>query len=292
MRKRPSGWTQPYTDENARSSSIYQFPHRSWIAIRIAEPGIPAFMLSQTVKTAIPFDTGLKYTDPTTLAVACQSAAGANSALQLGQFAADFTPTSMLGAQAEDDPNGSYPFFGRPLTNLQAALEFGSASFVLFGPGLFPEYHFVAGLFPNDDVNQIPMGLQYTDVARWIKLMRAASPYEPNRMMSETFQISCQTGPSGPFDDHLREIRVPVLYLGAAGGFGNAGLHTLSLLGSKDVQTQIVALHGPNQAGLDFAHADLLNARNAQDLVWSRIDQWLTAHSYDDDVCSADQSMR
>ena len=142
-------------------------------------------MLSQTVKTAIPFDTGLKYTDPTTLAVACQSAAGANSALQLGQFAADFTPTSMLGAQAEDDPNGSYPFFGRPLTNLQAALEFGSASFVLFGPGLFPEYHFVAGLFPNDDVNQVRMGLQYTDVSRWIKLMRAASPYEPNRMMSE-----------------------------------------------------------------------------------------------------------
>src|SRR5215472_6838129 len=133
------------------------------------------------VKGAIPFDTALKYSDSTAVAFACKAAADANSSLQAGQFAL-FFPDAGLGALAEDDPNGSFPFFGRPLTNLQAALEAGAALFVLFGPSYAPEYHFVAGTFPNNDVNQVPTGLQYTDVSRWIKFVRAASLYMPSLM--------------------------------------------------------------------------------------------------------------
>jgi len=71
---------------------------------------------------------------------------------------------------------------------------------------------------------------------------------------------------------------VPVLYVGAGGGFGDFGLYTTTLLGSTDVQTHIVQLQ-PDPARLfDFGHADLFNATDAPSLVWQPILDWLQAH--------------
>ncbi len=235
----------------------------------------------QRVKGAIPFDGAMKYTDGAIVAYACRQAAAHDTSLQRGEFRSDNTVLPLLAGLAEDDPNSPSSVLGPLFTNRQALLQIGAAAFALFGPSFAPQYHFVAGEFPNSDLTQKPTGLQYTDLTRFTKFMRAASPYMPIPLLRDTFQVSCKAGSSGRFDDHLSDIRIPILYVGARGGFGTSGLGMLSMLGSTQIETLYVALQPQNEAGLDFAHVDLLNARNAQSLVWSGIDQWLTVHAND-----------
>jgi hypothetical protein len=236
------------------------------------------------VKGAIPFDGALKFADPGAVAFSCSQAAALEASLRAGQFGTDFTVWSLLGSLAEEHPDDPSPLLGPPFTNRQALLQIGAAAFALFGPSVAPQYHFVAGVFPNDDLTQIPTSLQYTDLSRFVKFARAANPYMPTRMLRDSSQISCESGPTGPFDNSLRAIQIPILYVGARGGFGTSGLATLNLLGSTNIETLMVSLRPQNQAGLDFGHVDLVHARNAEDLVWSGIDRWLAAHA-EDGVC-------
>src|SRR5439155_5769425 len=149
-----------------------------------------------------------------------------------------------------------------PYTNLQASLTLGAATFQLNPKFVAPYYHFVGGTFPGGDITQIPTGLVYTKVSRWNDFLISATPYEPVQMESDTYAISCGDG-SPSFDNHLGDITVPVLYVGAGGGFGSEGLYTLTLLGSKDVSSKIISFYPPNQAAYDFAHVDLWNAQDA-----------------------------
>ena len=231
------------------------------------------------VKAAIPFDGALKFAEPEAVAFMCAQAAGLNDALRAGQFSTDISVWSLSGQLTEEHPDDPSPILGPPFTNKQGLLQVGAAIFALFGPSFTPQYHFVAGVFPNDDLTKIPTDLQYTDFSRFTKIARAASPYMPTRMLRDFYQISCASGPSGPFDNNLDAIRASVLYVGARGGFGTAGLATLNLLGSTSIETLLVALRPQAAQGLDFGHADLLNARNAPELVWAGIDRWLTAHA-------------
>ena len=97
--------------------------------------------------------------------------------------------------------------------------------------------------------------------------------------------ITC--GDANPsYSDSLSLIRIPVLYIGAAGGEGDLGLYTLTQLGSRDIQHDVVSFYPPDQAALDFGHDDLLAADNAQEVVWSKIIlHWLQDHA-DDNSCS------
>jgi hypothetical protein len=76
----------------------------------------------------------------------------------------------------------------------------------------------------------------------------------------------------------LGDITVPVLYVGAGGGFGDSGLYTTTLLGSTDVTSHIVSLVPAAQPAIDFGHADLFQGTNAQSLVWQPILTWLQVH--------------
>ena len=69
-----------------------------------------------------------------------------------------------------------------------------------------------------------------------------------------------------------------MLYLGAAGGFGEAGVYTTTLLGSSDVSVHLVSLLPPELAVSDFGHGDLFQADDAQTLVWEPLLAWLEAH--------------
>lgn len=66
-----------------------------------------------------------------------------------------------------------------------------------------------------------------------------------------------------PFDDHLAKVRVPVLELGAAGGFGTKADYSTTLVGSKDVTRLVVRLLPGGQEATDFGYVDLWQARNA-----------------------------
>jgi hypothetical protein len=209
----------------------------------------------------------------------CDFADGTAADLAAGIYAYDTTVVVQVGQLAITDPNGVSPIFGPPYTNLDASLTFGAATYQIDAPNLFAEfYHFVGGTFPDGNIWGIPDGLVYTSIPEWNNFLGSPSPFEAIRMIYDTYTISCGAG-SSPFDNHLNEITVPVLYVGAGGGFGSNGLYTLTLLGSQDVSSLIVSFYPPEQAAFDFGHADLFHSQDAENLVWSPIYQWLSRHN-------------
>lgn len=234
------------------------------------------------VSGLIPVDTLLETNDEGSRASTCGAVAELNAQIASGNYVST-NPLDEFGALAESDPTGASPFIPG-VTNYQAVLIIGAAPF----PSLTPFYHWLAGVFPQNDPAQIPVGFAHTDVSRFNAFLKAARPHEPNAMMRDTMQVTCETGPSGPFDNHLRDIKVPVLYLGAAGGIGTFGDFTLSLLRNSRVERHVVRLLPPGQEMLDYGHMDLFYGRNAQELAWRKLDRWLFAQTYRD-VCSCNE---
>jgi hypothetical protein len=237
----------------------------------------------RNVRAYIPVDNSFKIQDPAIKGTICGFADATAADLAAGIYAYSSALNVELGQLAITDPNGESPIFGPPYTNLDASLTVGAALYQLNGPTFFAEfYHFVGGTFPGGDIWGIPNGLVYTPISRWNNFLVSASPFEAVRMEHDTYTISCGAH-STPFDNHLNDITVPVLYVGAGGGFGRYGLYTLTLLvGSQDVSNLIVSFYPPEQAAFDFGHGDLFLAQDAKDLVWSPIYQWLSEHDEKD----------
>jgi hypothetical protein len=226
-------------------------------------------------------DIYLKTDVPQLKAFACQRQQNTEAILASGQAAADVGGLiALLGTLAATDPNGSSILNGPPFnlpgyTNREAGLLVGEATFGLQG-GLEPApfYHFTGGTFGADGK---PTGLLYSNEADLFAFERGASPFQPNRELAEADAATCEQTDVA-FDDHLGEITVPVLYIGAGGGFGEFGVYTTTLLGSADVTTHIVSLVPAEARIVDFGHADLFLANNAETLVWQPLLDWVQAH--------------
>jgi len=149
---------------------------------------------------------------------------------------------------------------------------FVGASTYVFSPST-PTYHLVAGVFESG----ISVNLQYTLPDVWIGAMAEYSPYMPNLRRYEVAASICGEEDL-PYNDHLAEITVPVLYVGAAGGWGEYGLYVTTLLGSTDVTSHIIQLHPPEEVLLDFGHSDIHSAENAVSLVFPAIANWIENH--------------
>ncbi|HEX6900250.1 MAG TPA: hypothetical protein VF789_11075 [Thermoanaerobaculia bacterium] len=229
----------------------------------------------------IPVDIYLKTDVPQLKAFACQRQQNTEAILASGQAAADVGGLiALLGTLAATDPTGSSILNGPPFnlpgyTNREAGLLVGEATFGLQG-GLEPApfYHFTGGNFGADGK---PTGLLYSNDADLFSFERGASPFQPNRELAEADAATCEQTDVA-FDDHLGEITVPVLYIGAGGGFGEFGVYTTTLLGSADVTTHVVSLVPAEARIVDFGHADLFLANNAETLVWQPLLDWVRAH--------------
>jgi hypothetical protein len=81
-----------------------------------------------------------------------------------------------------------------------------------------------------------------------------------------------------PFDDHLSQIAVPILFAGAAGGFGQTGYYSTTLTASTDITKFTVQIQADDQRAIDFGHADTVLAKDADTLVWKPILDWIVAH--------------
>jgi pimeloyl-ACP methyl ester carboxylesterase len=249
-----------------------------WIGYALLNQESQMRMEERNVQAYIPVENSFKVQDPAFRATMCDFADGTAADLAAGIYAYDTSVVVEVGQLAITDPNGVSPVFGPPYTNLDASLTFGAATYQINAPNLFAEfYHFVGGTFPGGNIWGIPDGLVYTTIPEWNNLLVSASPFEAVRMEHDTYTISCGEI-STPFDNHLSDITVPVLYVGAGGGFGSNGLYTLTFLGSQDVSSLIVSFYPPEQAAFDFGHADLFHAQDAENLVWSPIYQWLSQH--------------
>lgn len=224
------------------------------------------------VRGFIPVDIYLKTDDAQLRAFACQREQNTEAAIAAGQ---DANPTgglvALLGTLAVADPSGT-SFLNPALTNRQAGLLVGEATFTLQG-GLEPApfYHFTGGVF---DAFGAPAGLSYSNEADLFSFEQAASPFQPNRELADADAATCGTT-DVLFDDHLGDITVPVFYVGAEGGFGAYGLYTTTLLGSTDVTSLVVSKGTPRL--FDYGHADLFLANDAQDLVWEPLLEWIHA---------------
>ncbi len=227
----------------------------------------------------IPVDVYLKTDDAQQRQDACARFLSTSANVKSGIFANDtgknFAP---LGLLAQVDPQGetSVPAF-KPLTNEQTGHLVGAATFLLVDPPPVPAYHFTGGLW---DSSGKVSGLAYTDPARWFDFVSKGKPYQPFQQIADAEASTCDDPSIAdvPFDDHLHDITVPVLYVGAGGGYGSSGVYTTTLLGSSDVSTNVVELYPEEQRLLDLGHGDIFYADDADALFWSSIKGFILSH--------------
>jgi len=207
----------------------------------------------------------------------CEAAANFKAQLDAGTYqASQGVLLATVGNLAASDPKGASPlppFNG--LTNYQAALIVGASQSANGTPG----WHFVSGKF-EDPNSPIPSGLLYTQPARWIKTISSVPPHQPLRTTYEMRACVCDEE-DVTFDDYISEIRVPILYLGAQGGFGTYGHYSASLTGSTDITNYTVSLQPPDKRILDFGHGDIVLADNARQAMWEPLRKWLASHNRD-----------
>ena len=233
------------------------------------------------VRGFIPVDIYLKTDVPQLRAFACQRLANTEAAIAAGAYASSSGGLiAALGTLAVADPGGLSFLDGPPFnlpgfTNRQAALLVGEETFVfLAGLPPTPFYHFTGGTF---DTQGAPSGLLYSNAADLFAFEQGAAPLQPNRELADADEATCgQT--AVPFADRLGEITVPVLYVGAGGGFGEYGVFNTTLLASTDVTVHVVHKVPLDQRLVDYGHADLFLANDAQALAWQAILDWIGAH--------------
>ncbi|MBM7119217.1 hypothetical protein [Archangium primigenium] len=158
-------------------------------------------------------------------------------------------------------------------TNRQAALLAGAATWRLQGLPIFKWYHFTGGVFSG----ATPTSLSWTQERFFFDTLEQAAPYQSIGEQVESLALWCGA-PKLPYNDRLKQVKVPVLYVGAEGGTGRYGLHSVSLLGSKDVSSFLVQRLRDGSNAQDYGHADLFLATDADRDVWPRITDWLARH--------------
>lgn len=231
------------------------------------------------VKGLVPVDIAFKFSpnDEQLRLDACTRAGVIRSLfLDVGIFPTDERETRIIGFLAETAPNAPSPFAPQ-FTNRTVGLFGGTLTWqVLFSPAFppfVPFYHLHAGQF--DSVSALPIGLTFTHASSLFALYQEFPSWWVWREAFELNALQCHALDL-PYDDHLAEVKVPVLYVGARGGFGRYGNYSTTLLGSRDVTTLNVTLL-PDQP-LDFAHGDLFWADNARTVAWAPILTWLRSH--------------
>jgi hypothetical protein len=175
-----------------------------------------------------------------------------------------------IGALANDAPLDPSPYFD-PLDNEHGILRFvGRTHF--FYPAT-PLYH-LAGTFIDNGPPSAPRFTAQGLINDWF----ANAP--PHQSWLETIdgdRLWCGDAPL-PIPDHYADIEVPLFYLGAAGGYGDHGIYSTTLVGSSDVTTHVVRVLDPAEEEEDYGHGDLLFADDAQDLAWEPLADWILAH--------------
>lgn len=228
----------------------------------------------RNVKGMIALDIGVKLGNEADREFYCAMAESEQALLEsdppityANRIGLDFQLLAYLASFAPDAESPVFP----PLTNWQFALFVGART-EFFAPGQF--WHLVGG---DLDEYGIPTGLRFTDDQLWVGAMGASfAPYYPRRTDVDTGQLLCTF--DTPFDDHLAEITVPILHVGAKGGFGPSAYASTTFTASRDVTTITVQRLSDTDDAMDFGHVDTVLATDAETLVWRPILDWIMAH--------------
>ncbi|PTL76942.1 hypothetical protein [Vitiosangium sp. GDMCC 1.1324] len=201
-------------------------------------------------------------------AFACANAAAERDALAQGVTDSSnslFITAGSLARSAPLEPSPVFPSYtNREVLFTLAGLTWWLAPYT-------PLYHLSA---PILDAEGNATGLRESsedDVSAWFA---GAPPHQSMREAADFDDIWCGTSPR----PELAKIRVPLFYLGAAGGFGDRGLYSTTRVSSTDVTTLVIRRFGPDRVAEDFGHGDLLYAEDAPALAWRPFAAWLVRH--------------
>ena len=200
----------------------------------------------------------------------CAAADSYQGLLDAGHFAFDRSAIARFNQTALDFPNEPSPIMPG-FTNAQAKMA--RTSWPQGSPGS-EWFHALAG---TSDENGMPTGFVYTDFVLACVIPTKVYGFDPVRYVMNVNAITCD-GPDVPWDDHLSEVRVPVLYVGAGGAYGSLGEHQTQLLGSDDVTTLVVRQQPEELAALDIGHNDILWSPAMRDFFWRPILNWVRKH--------------
>lgn len=222
----------------------------------------------QNVKAFIPMENALKYSASYSAfrAEACTDADNIKAKLDSGIFVDDGGVVVVyLAWLAKTDPEGPSEIIPG-FTNYQIFV------YAFADPSLV-QWRLFGGYFNKDG---IPTGLRFTDPQFAIDLSLGFVPYYPLQAEWEELALKCDVDVAG--FDHVDQIKVPILYVGAAGGFGESGYYSLTLTGSDDISYFTVRILPYKKRVFDFAHGDVIAANDAETLVWKPILNWILTH--------------
>ncbi|HET9451089.1 MAG TPA: hypothetical protein VFO83_09420 [Aggregicoccus sp.] len=203
-------------------------------------------------------------------AAACARRDEGRATLEAGALHVDNTFFGALGTLAREAPDAESPLF--PGTTNRGAMLFTVARTFLFFTAT-PAYHLASA---HLDADGNPTALRESSEDAITAWLAGAPPLQSLRETVEGDALWCGEGPL-PVTISLPSIRVPLLYVGAAGGYGHSGLYSTQRVGSTDVTTRVVQRFGPGGEAEDFGHVDLLYAQDARELAWAPVAQWLLA---------------
>lgn len=173
-----------------------------------------------------------------------------------------------LALAAPGDPSP----FNPARTNREVMLRFVGHTFGVF-PAT-PLYHLNAPIYTGADVTGLRLSSEDI-VARWLA---GAAPHESMREAADTDALTCGDAPL-PLDLPLSRIRVPLLLIAAAGGYGDHAVFSTTQVGSTDVTATVIRQLPAAREAEDFGHADLLFAPDAVALAWQPLLGWLGRHA-------------
>lgn len=176
-----------------------------------------------------------------------------------------------VGTLALAAPGAPTPFqaFFPGFTNVDVLRFAAAQTYAFFAPTA--HYHLAAGDVEDGAVVALTESREDV-IATWFA---QAAPHQSLREAADTDGIWCADGQGPPAPD-LGAIRVPLFYLGAAGGYGDRGVYSTTLVGSTDVTVHVAARGGDPFE--DVGHGDLLFAADAAALAWQPLAHWLGTH--------------
>lgn len=201
----------------------------------------------------------------------CEFAAGEYAALADGVTDSpnDFQITAgRLALAAPDDPSPLNP----ARSNRDVMRRFVGLTFNFF-PAT-PLYHLIAPVRAGTEVTGLRLSSDDV-VARWLA---GAPPHQSMREAADTDALTCGDPPL-PVDVPLSRIRVPLLLIAAAGGYGDHAVFSTTQVGSTDVTAMVIRQLPPEREAEDIGHADLLFAPAAESLAWQPLLAWLRRHA-------------
>ena len=136
-----------------------------------------------------------------------------------------------------------------------------------------PFYHLGAPELDGD----VAVGFAESSEDAMSAWLAGGTPHQALLESADLDRLLCGEGVQ-PVVAPLSAIRVPLYYLGAAGGIGVNGLHATTSVSSSDVTVNMVQRYGADRRAEDFGHTDLLLADDAVTLAWAPLASWLLHH--------------